>query len=225
VVELITETLPEVKRITSYARAHTLNIKKEDQLKALKEAGLSRVHVGLESGDETILKNIHKGAAPEIMIAGGRKAKQAGFELCFYVLCGIGGDTMWREHADGTARVINAVNPNFIRLRTLTLVPNAPLYETMKAGEFKPVTPLNRLKETKRMIERLEVSGCELASDHVTNHLWAPESMIYRGVDGQLPGDKEKMLKTLEDVIQRISGRDDIADANALVQQGVIQNL
>lgn len=225
IVKLIKKTLPDTERITSYARAHTLHVKKVQQLKVVREAGLTRLHVGLESGDEEILKRISKGATPEIMINGGRKAKQAGFELCFYVLCGIGGDTQWQTHADGTAKVINAVNPDFVRLRTVSLVPNAPLFETWKAGKFELITPLNRLNETRRLIEQLDVSGCELASDHVTNYLWAPEGIIYHGVDGTLPKDKEWMLEILDATIEKVKARDDIVDANTLVQQGYIQRL
>ena len=225
VVKLIKKTLPGTERITSYARAHTLHIKKVEELRELREAGLTRVHVGLESGDGEILKRICKGAAPGIMIDGGLKARQAGFELCFYVLGGIGGNTQWQKHADGTAEVINAVNPDFVRLRTLSLVPQAPLYETWKAGEFEPISPLNRLKESRRLIERLSVSNCQLASDHVSNYLWAPEGIIYQGVDGVLPRDKEWMLGVLDAVIEKVNARDDVVDANMLVQEGYIQRL
>jgi coproporphyrinogen III oxidase-like Fe-S oxidoreductase len=225
IVKLISETFPGIKRMTSYARALTLVRTDINKLQALKEAGLTRLHVGLESGDRDILKSIRKGATPEIMTKGGMKAKQAGFELCFYVLCGIGGETLWQEHADGTASVLNSVNPDFIRLRTLSLVPNAPLYETWESGTFEPIKPLTRLKETERLIKKLNVTDCELASDHLTNHLWGPEGIIYQGVDGELPRDKERMLKTLKEVIQKVSERKDIVDANTLVQQGVIKRL
>jgi coproporphyrinogen III oxidase-like Fe-S oxidoreductase len=225
VVTLIKKTLPGLRRITSYARSHTLHIKKPEQLKELREAGLTRVHVGLESGDPGILKDIAKGASPEIMISGGKKAREAGFELCFYVLCGIGGDDRWKQHADGTANVVNAVNPDFVRLRTLSLVKHAPLYKSWKEGNFKVISPLNRLKESRRLIEQLQVSGCRLASDHVTNYLWAPEGVIYHGVDGTLPQDKKWMLETLDSVIETVSSRDDIVDANSMVQQGYIQRL
>ena len=225
VVKLISETFPGIQRMTSYARALTLVRKDIGELRALKEAGLTRVHVGLESGYGNILKSIRKGATPEIMIKGGIKAKEAGFELCFYVLCGIGGETLWQEHADGTARVINSVNPDFIRLRTLSLIPNAPLYGTWESGKFEPIKPLTRLKETRRLIKKLNVTGCELASDHLTNYLWAPEGIIFQGVDGKLPQDKEIMLDTLEKVIKKVSKKENVLDANTLVQHGFIERL
>ena len=225
IIQFISDSFPQVQRITSYARSHTLAKKSLDELKSLKGAGLTRVHVGLESGDRDILKRIKKGATPELMIRGGKNAIKAGLELCFYVLCGVGGEPGWKQHADGTARVINAVNPDFIRLRTLSLVPNAPLYQTWKSGKFEPITPLNRLKETSRLIKKLGVSDCLFASDHLTNYLWAPEGIIFFGVDGTLPEDKKNMLKTLEETIEAVRDRDDILDAHTMVQEGHIKKL
>lgn len=225
VVKMIREKLPETMRITSYARAHTLHVKTIDQLKELKEAGLDRLHVGLESGDANILENVAKGAGRELMIQGGRKAKEAGMELSLYVLCGLGGEELWQRHADGSAEVINIIKPDFIRLRTLTLTDDTPLYNNWKEGKFKPITPLTRLKETRRLIEKLTVSNCYLASDHVTNYLWAPGGIIYYGVNGPLPKDKEALLRNLDAAIETVGQRDDIADATALMEQGYIQGL
>lgn len=225
VVKMIREKLPETKRITSYARAHTLHYKTNEQLLELKKAGLDRLHVGLESGDEQILEQVAKGAGRELMIEGGRKAKEAGMELSLYVLCGLGGEKLWQQHADGSADVLNTIEPDFIRLRTLTLTDDTPLYKNWKEGQFKPITPLTRLKETRRLIEKLTVSHCYLASDHVTNYLWATGGIVYYGVNGTLPNEKEALLKTLDAAIETISQRDDIADATTLMEQGYIQGL
>jgi hypothetical protein len=225
IVEEVKKTFTGLKRITAYARSHTLVRKSDAELSALKKAGLSRLHVGLESGDRSILKWIRKGATPELMVKGGKKARKAGLELCFYVLCGIGGEKLWQQHADGTAEVINQVNPDFIRLRTISLVSNAPLFKCWEDGKFDMISPLSRLKETRRLITKIEGSDCELASDHLTNYLWGTEGIVYHGVDGYLPRDKEKMIKILDEAIKKIKSRNDILDANALVQQGVIQRL
>lgn len=225
IIKKAKRTFAGLTRITAYARSLTLVRKSDEELSALKEAGLTRLHVGLESGDRSLLKQICKGATPEVMVKGGQKARQAGLELCFYVLCGIGGERGWKQHADGTAGVINQVNPDFIRLRTISLVTNAPLFKSWESGEFEMITPLTRLMETRRLLKKLAVADCELASDHLTNYLWGTEGIIFQGVDGNLPGDKQEMLKTLDDVIKKIADRDDILDANALVQQGVIQRL
>lgn len=225
VVKLIRQKFPDLDRITSYVRSLTLIKKDPDELEALNRTGLNRLHVGLESGDPAVLKHIRKGATPEIMIRGGRKAKKAGFELCYYVLCGSGGEPGWKRHADGTARVINAVGPDFIRLRTLSLVQNAPLYREWQSGIFQPVTPLSRLRETRRLIEKFKLKGCELASDHVTNYLWSQQGIVFHGVDGMLPEDQKSILKTIDMAIKKIEDREDIIDANLMIQKGYIQGL
>jgi len=225
IIKQVKKSFMGLKRITAYARAHTLVQKHSEELSALKKAGLTRLHVGLESGDRFILKQIRKGATPEVMVKGGQKVRQAGLELCFYVLCGIGGEKLWKQHADGTAEVINQVNPDFIRLRTISLVSNAPLFKFWEKGEFDMITPLSRLKETRRLIKKLDGVDCELASDHLTNYLWGAEGIVYHGVDGSLPRDKKVMLNILDETIEKIGQRDDILDANSLVQQGVIQRL
>jgi radical SAM superfamily enzyme len=225
IIKLIKKTFPHITRITSYARAHTLARKGIEKLKALREAGLTRVHVGLESGDAEILNYLKKGANPEIMIEGGCKAKEAGLEVCFYILCGAGGEFQWKQHAQGSARIINAVNPDFIRLRTLSLIPNAPLYKKWQEGEFQPISPLSRLKETKKLIELLNVIDCRLASDHVTNYLWGKEGIVFEGVKGKLPEDKKTMIEVLDKTIKEIKNKNDITDTNFLVQRGIITRL
>ena len=225
IVQLIRRRFIDLKRLTSYTRASTLARMDAADLKSLCEAGLNRIHVGLESGDAAVLEAIKKGATPEIMIEGGTKAVAAGFELCFYVLCGAGGEALWRRHADGSAGVINKVNPHFVRLRTLTLVPGTSLRIAADKGKFEPIHPVTRLRETRRLIEKLTDFEGMLASDHVTNYLWAPEGLVYRGVDGRLPADRGAMVKILSDAIDRFDGRDDVADADTLVKRGLIANL
>ncbi len=225
ILTLLNTTFPNAVRITSYTRAYTLAHKSIDNLKALRTAGLSRLHIGLESGDAKILSSLRKGATPEMMIKGGQKAKDAGFEICFYILCGAGGEDYWGASADGTAKVINSVVPDFIRLRTLSLVPNAPLYDEWKAGKFNPITPLNRLKETRKLVSQITVSDCSLSSDHITNYLWSSEGIIFRGVDGKLSQDKPLVLAEIDKAIEEVSKREIILDANTLVQQGTITHL
>jgi hypothetical protein len=225
IVGLTRKAFPRADRITSYARAHTIARRNIEQLTALRKAGLTRLHIGLESGNAETLDHLSKGADPDVMISGGCKAKQAGFEVCFYVLSGAGGESRWKEHADGSAKVINAVNPDFVRLRALSLVRNAPLYEEWKSGRFVQIAPSTRLRETRRLVEQLDVSDCRLASDHVTNYLWGSEGVVFTGVNGVLGQDKELILQTLNEGIDKVENRDDILDANTLIQRGIITNL
>jgi radical SAM superfamily enzyme YgiQ (UPF0313 family) len=226
IVAFIRKTFPETQRITTYARAKTILHRKMDFLEAVRKAGLDRLHLGLESGDGIVLERLNKGAKPEEMTQAGKKAKAAGFEVSFYVLSGAGGKDRWREHAINSARVLNSAKPDFIRLRTLTIQHRTPLDEKLRKGEFILTPPLERLKEVKLFLETLEVKNCFLASDHMTNYLWAGNTVVYRGVTGSLLADKERMIETLKASIDYIQLSDEeIKDSNLLYREGLISSL
>lgn len=196
IIRFLYETFPTLERVTSYARAKTLVKKSPEELKLLREAGLNRLHVGLETGDDELLEYVKKGATAAEMIMGGRKAIEAGFELSEYVMPGLGGRERWEQHAQGTARVLNEINPHFIRLRTLWLDPNTPLDEKHQRGEFTLQTTEGLLIEVRSLIEELKVTSEFVVSDHVANYyMW--------GVDGKLPQDKAQMLKTIDAMLER----------------------
>ncbi len=221
IVLYIKKTFPEVKRITAYARAKTILKRKMEFLKAVRKAGLDRLHIGLESGDAKVLDWLCKGVRPEEMIEAGQKARKADFEVSFYVLSGAGGRERWKEHALNSARVLNKAIPDFIRLRTLTLKHGTPLKDKLGKGEFEITPPLERLKEVRLFVENLTVEKCFLASDHVTNYLWAGGAVIYRGVAGKLPEDKKTMIETLDQAIGLIESENlEIKDSNRLYEEG-----
>ncbi len=226
IVAFIRKTFPEAQRITSYARAKTIIRRKMEYLKAVRSAGLDRLHLGLESGDPVVLDRLCKGAKPEEMILAGKKAKEAGFEISFYVLSGAGGKDRWQEHAKNSALVLNAAQPDFIRLRTLTIQQGTPLDKKLNKGEFILTPPLERLEEVKLFLETLNVSNCFLASDHLTNYLWAGNTVVYRGVAGMLPDGKDRMRETVNASIDFIrSSGEEIKDSNALYREGLISSL
>lgn len=217
---------PDADRITSYARAKTLMKLGSERLKRIRKAGLIRVHVGLESGDKKTLEFMQKGVTPEEIIAGGRAAKEAGLELSFYILVGAGGKDRLEEHAVESARVCNEVNPDFIRLRTLVVQRGSLLEEKMISGDYKPTSPLEKLKEVKTLIENLEVNQCELASDHFTNNIWVDNTVVYRGVYGMLPEEKQGMLDILDHTLEFLSVTDgEVLDATILYKRGFINSL
>jgi radical SAM superfamily enzyme YgiQ (UPF0313 family) len=194
IVRFLYQTFPTLERVTSYARAKTLVKKSMEDLKMLRDAGLNRLHVGLETGDGELLSIIQKGATPDEMILGGQKALQAGFELSEYIMPGLGGREKWEQHARGTARVLNAINPHFIRLRTLYVVPGTPLAERYERGEFSRQTVEGLLWEVRLLIEELEVSSDFVVSDHIANrYMW--------GIDGKPSLDRERMLKAVDSLI------------------------
>ena len=188
VITFLKATFPSLTRITSYGRSKTAAKKTEAELKELKEAGLSRLHIGLESGSNTVLGYMEKGVTAEEHIRGGRRVMEAGISLCEYVMPGLGGKSWSQEHATETARVLNEINPDFIRLRTLHVRPEMPLWEKLERGEFELLGEDEVVAEIKLLIDKLEVTS-ELKSDHVLNLL--PE------IDGKLPEAKSKMLSVL----------------------------
>lgn len=192
VLNFLLSSFPHIERVTSYARAKTLLKKPIEDLEKICKAGLTRLHVGLETGDRDLLKEIDKGATPEEMITAGNKAKQAGFEYSLYVLLGIGGEKKWEEHAKGTAEVLNQIDPHFIRVRTFIPQPNSPIYEAMREGCFQSASPETILKETQLLLEELRVTS-QFLSDHISNLL---------PLHGKLPGEKEKMIRIVDDALK-----------------------
>jgi len=190
ILDFLREKFPQIKRITTYCRSHTAARKTAVEFQQLKKAGLSRIHIGMESGSEEVLSMIHKGVTAEDHIKAGLNIKQAGIELSEYVMPGLGGVKWTRQHALETARVINAINPDFVRLRTLHVVPSTEMDELMKNGEFKPLNDEEILKEIKLFIEELNVHGTYLASDHILN--------LLEELEGRFPEDKQKILSVIE---------------------------
>ncbi len=187
------ELFPALTRITMYGSAQFINLKTPVELSALRQAGLGRIHSGMESGDDVTLKRICKGSTAAELIAAGEKIMDAGMELSEYVLIGIGGVERTREHALESARVLNAINPDFIRLRTLIPMPGTPLYEEYRRGDFQLLRPHQALQETRLFIENLTVEGTGLYSDHHSNYAW---------VHGRLPADKQKLIQALDELMQ-----------------------
>jgi biotin synthase-like enzyme len=177
---------PEVTRVTSYARSNSIaNLDAED-LAALREAGLSRIHIGMESGADVLLKLVHKGTTQRRHILAGRKVKDAGMELSEYYMPGLGGRRYLEANALETAAALNAINPDFIRLRTLAIPPGIPLYNDFAAGRFDKATDTEVARELLLFLEALSGITSTIRSDHILNLL--PE------VDGQLPQDRERLL-------------------------------
>jgi len=190
ILDFLREKFPQIKRITTYCRSHTAARKTAAEFQQLKKAGLSRIHIGMESGSDEVLTMIYKGVTAEDHIKAGLNIKQAGIELSEYVMPGLGGVKWTRQHALETARVINAINPDFVRLRTLHVVPDTEMDELMKNGEFKPLGDEEILKEIKLFIEELNVCGTYLASDHILN--------LLEELEGRFPEDKQKILSVIE---------------------------
>ena len=180
---------PKVERITSYARSHTIARIKEADLNAIRDAGLSRIHIGLESGSDLVLKMVNKGATKETHIKAGIKVKNARIELSEYIMPGLGGRRYSDIHALETADALNRINPDFIRIRSLAIPGNIPLFEDYKAGRFEKCSDLMTANEILMFIENLEGITSIIKSDHILN--------LFEEVEGSMPEDKEHMLSII----------------------------
>jgi len=189
VLRFLREKFPEITRLTTYARSRTVVRKSLESLRSLREAGLDRIHIGLETGYDPLLKLIKKGVSAAQHIEAGQKVMGSGIELSEYVMPGLGGQEMWREHAVETARVLNRINPHFIRLRSLRVPNRVPLYEKLRDGTFTLQTDDMLAEEIKVFIETLEGITSTVTSDHIMN--------LLEEVSGKLPEDKEKMLDVI----------------------------
>jgi radical SAM superfamily enzyme YgiQ (UPF0313 family) len=188
-------SFPSLTRVTSYARALTLKRKSIESLRKIRSAGLIRLHIGLETGNAQLLDRMKKGAGPNTMIRGCTKAREAGFEVSVYVLVGIGGESYWQEHAVETAKALNQINPDFIRVRTLTPQPGTPVFQWWNEGSFQMSNPETILKEQKALIEGLSVTS-EYLSDHVSN---------YAPINGSLPAERAEMLSMIDTALEKLS--------------------
>ncbi len=189
VIKFLKETFPNIKRVTSYGRSKTAAKKKLEELIELHEAGLSRLHIGLESGYDPLLQYMDKGVTAAEHIIGGRRVVESGISLCEYAILGLGGKGMWREHATQTAKVLNEIDPAFIRVRTLAINHRMPLYDEIENGNFTRATDEQILEEERLLIEHLDCHS-NFVSDHTTN--------LLQEIEGKLPEDKEKMLACID---------------------------
>jgi radical SAM superfamily enzyme YgiQ (UPF0313 family) len=197
IVAYLRQAFPSLQRVTSYARAKTVLAKPRDDLVRLREAGLTRLHLGLESGDDEVLRRVRKGATAQEMIDAGLRVKEAGFELSEYVMPGLGGRAASRQHALNTARVLNAIDPHYTRVRTLMLAPGTPLRDEYKRGEFEPLSRREILEEIGAMVEALEVSG-RLCFDHMAN----PPIFRQDWEGYKLPEEKEAVLEVISGALE-----------------------
>ncbi len=189
VIRFLKKTFPSIKRVTSYARSKTAAKKKPEELDELRRAGLSRLHIGLESGYDPLLQYMDKGVTAAEHIKGGRNVVASGISLCEYVVLGLGGKKMWREHAIQTARVLNEIDPDFIRVRTLVINSKMPLYDEMENGNFVRATDEEIIAEERLLIEHLDCHS-NYVSDHITN--------LLQEIEGKLPQDKETMMASID---------------------------
>lgn len=203
-IQYLKKKFPTLNRITSYARAKTILNKTEEELEQLCQAGLSRVHIGLETGDDKLLWKVKKGVTSQEHVLAGKKAMKAGIELSEYIMPGLGGKALSKRHAENTAGVLNDINPDFIRSRPFTPFPGTPLFDEYEKGEIDLLSPHECLEEIKQLVEGLDVTS-RVCFDHFRNPAYKAESgnvihLLKQDYDGyKFPEEKRIVLDRLEE--------------------------
>ncbi len=193
VLKYLKEKFPNLERIGSYTTPQAALIKSVDELKELHKLGLKIAYLGVETGDEELLKKINKGATYDQIVEAGRKIKQAGITLSVTVILGLGGPEGSQKHALGTAKILTDIDPDFAGALTVMLVPGTPLHQDWEAGRFKLITPFQSLAELKMIIENAEFTDCFFTANHASNYL---------PIKARLPQQKAAMLKLIDEVLE-----------------------
>lgn len=186
----IKEIFPECKRVGIYGSPKSILLKSIDELKELEALGLGIVYLGVESGSDKILRMINKGVTRDEMIEAGKRIVESGIKLSVTIISGLGGKEYSLEHARETAEVINEINPHYLGLLTLIVEDGTPLYDDVKSGKFKLLSPGEILNETRELVKNLDVDNCVFRSNHASN---------YVPLRGTLPQDKEIILMQIEE--------------------------
>lgn len=188
------QTFPTLERVNAYAGPGSTLRKTEEELAALRRAGLVRLYLGVESGSDAVLKFIHKGVGAQQMLQAGQRLVEAGIDLWVTVILGItgeGGD--WKEHILSTAKIINEMKPRHLSAMTFAPAKGTPLGDDVLAGRFKVYGPDHILEECRLLIEHLDVDPLHFTSNHASNYL---------PLKGGLPEDREKFLSLIDQALE-----------------------
>ena len=194
ILDAVRTYLPGIRRIGTYANAKSLQRKSVEELGELKERGLGILYLGIETGNEELLRKIHKGATADQIVEAGRKVKEAGITLSVTVLLGIGGVERSLEHARDTARILTDIDPDFAGVLTVMVVPGTPLHDEAKAGTFVLPDTFDLLRELGVIVENSRFSRCFFTANHASNYL---------PIRARLPEEKEKIGRLIQEVVRR----------------------
>ena len=192
ILEYLNEKISGLRRVGIYGNAKSILRKSVEELRALKERKLGIIYLGVETGDPALLEKVRKGATYGQMVEAGRRVKEAGITVSATVLLGLGGVECGQQHALATAKILSDMDPDFASALTLMVVPGTPLYEEMKAGQFKLPSPFQLLEELGTIVAHSNFSRCYFTSNHASNYL---------PIKARLPKDKEAVVKLIQKVV------------------------
>lgn len=197
VLDLMNERFPSLQRISSYAGPTNLKAKTVEELRMFRERKLDVLYLGIETGNDELLKRIRKGATAQQIIDASRKAIEAGLRMSTFIILGLGGVDGSHAHAKDSARVANAIDPQFLATLTLMLGEYERIYEEKIMGSgFKLIDKGQSLQELRWFIEDLDLTDCKFGSEHASNYL---------PITGTLPKDKEEILGHIDKALKNTS--------------------
>ncbi len=194
ILEKLYTTFPHLERVTSYIGPRSTLSKTPEQLRELRQAGLNRGYLGIETGSAELLAKIKKGCTWEQMLEAGVRVREAGIDLWGTVIIGLAGngEASYR-HAVATADLINKMKPRHLSALTYMPDPGTEMFDDVQAGRFKLLTPSEVLEETRVLIEHIDYGPLHFTSDHASNYL---------PLKGGLPEDREKLLSMIDSALQ-----------------------
>lgn len=194
ILKHIRKVIPECQRVTSYGSPKSILTKSPEDLALLHSLGLEMIYLGLESGNEQVLKHINKGVTVEDIVRAGQMVKDAGMKLSVTAISGLGGTEMWKEHAIDTANAFSHMKPDYIGLLTLMFEGDVPLRRECEEGKFHLLTAPQVAKETLLMLEHIDSEGSVFRSNHASNYLT---------LKGTLNRDREAMCEQIRTALER----------------------
>lgn len=190
ILEALHRAFPSLQRVTTYAGPRSTLAKTPEELRTLREAGLTRAYLGVETGCDALLKQVKKGVDAAQMLEAGVRLREAGMDLWVMVILGLAGTgEPSRRHMLDTAAMMNEMKPRHLSALTLTLDPGTELYQDYRAGRFHPITPRESLLEAKLLLENLTVDPLHFTCNHASNYL---------PLKGGLPEDRDRFLAMLD---------------------------
>ncbi|WP_294510344.1 radical SAM protein [uncultured Intestinimonas sp.] len=197
ILDTLYATFPSLEKVTTYAGPRSTLTKTPEELKLLREHGLARAYLGVETGNDALLRKVKKGVGARQMLEAGTRLREAGMDLWVMILLGLGGREGSEQHILDTAAMMNEMKPRHLSALTLTLYPGTELYADYQAGKFQPITPMDSLREARLLIEKLEVDPLHFTCDHASN---------YVPLKGSLPEDKAQFLARLDKALESGAG-------------------
>jgi radical SAM superfamily enzyme YgiQ (UPF0313 family) len=201
VLQKIPQYLPNVQRISAYASPRNLKSKSKEELDSLRQAGLSLLYVGIESGDDLVLERIKKGETAESMIVGLHKARLAGIRLSVMILLGLGGTAFSEIHAQSSAEVINRIQPEYLSTLVLGFPCGRERFQQTFGSDYRPLSLLGHLQEMRRFLSQLKLKRTIFRSDHVSNVL---------ALRGNLSRDQWKLIAQIDGFALEVAAKEDL---------------